>query len=367
MKQHSIRTLILSLLTSLFLISFTPSSAESLIAVAEVEDKSFAQREVFDSVIEAIHHSTVSSRIAAEVIELNFDVNDMVPKDAVIMKFRDEEFQARVAQIEASLLADKAQSSEAVARQKEAKSESKRVNNLFERKLLSQSALDKANADLSAANARVQALQAQTKSRQAQLQEAKVQLSYTTIIAPYSGVVTERFIELGEMASPGQNLMTGVSLEALRAVVNVPQYLLSAIQSATKPTLKLTDGRDIEGTKVTVIPQANISSHSFQIRIDLPKNINNVYPGMFGKVQFDVGQEQIRVVPQSAIVQRSEVSGVYVRTQNKSFTLRQVRLGRVLADEKREVLSGLSTGEYVALDPLAAARSLKLNSVRSQL
>jgi len=367
MKRHAIQTVILSLFTSLLLISSSASIAGTQLAVIAVEDKSFPQIEVFDAVIEAIHHSTVSSRIAAEVVELNYDVNDIVAKDSVIMRFRDEEFQARVAQIQANLLADKAQSREAVARQKEATSESKRVKNLFKRKLVSQAALDKSNANLSAANAKVQVIQAQIKSRQAELNEAKVQLSYTTIIAPYSGVVTERLIEIGEMASPGQHLMTGISLEYLRVVVNVPQYLLTTIKSAEKPLLKLTDGREILGTKVTVIPQADIKSHSFKIRIDLPENIENVYPGMFGKMQFNVGDEQIRVVPQSAIVQRSEVSGVYVEDERLGFIFRQVRLGRTLADGYREVLAGVSVGEKVALDPLEAARKLKLNSSRSQL
>jgi multidrug resistance efflux pump len=79
----------------------------------------------------AIHQSTVSSRISAEVIELNYDVSDAVPKGAVIMKFRDEEFQARVAQLQAGLLADKAQSREAVARQTEVSADAERVKNLF--------------------------------------------------------------------------------------------------------------------------------------------------------------------------------------------------------------------------------------------
>jgi len=366
MKRHTIRTLFLGLLASLLLTNFTVSLADTHVAVTTVEDKSFPQVEIFDAVIEAIHHSTISSRISAEVIELNFDVNDVVPKDSIIMKFRDEEFQARVAQIQASLMADRAQSREAIARQKEAEAESKRVNNLFKRKLLSQSALDKANADLSATSARVQAIQAQTKSRQAQLDEALVKLSYTTIIAPYSGVVTERLIELGEMVSPGQHLMTGISLNSLRAVVKVPQYLLASIQSAKAPVLTLIDGREIAGGKVVIVPQADVRSHSFKVRVDLPEGIENVYPGLFGKLQFVVGEELIRVVPQVAIVQRSEVSGIYVKTEN-TLTFRQVRLGRILTDGQREVLAGLSVGEQVALDPMQAARMLKLNSSRSSL
>jgi len=194
-----------------------------------------------------------------------------------------------------------------------------------------------------------------------------VQLSYTQIIAPYSGVVTDRLIELGEMVSPGQHLITGVSLEQLRVVVKVPQYLLTAIQSATSPELNLFDGRKIKGGGMTVIPYADRDSHSFKVRIDLPPAVENIYPGTFGKLRFITGEEQVRVVPQSAIVQRSEVTGVYVLSAAQSLIFRQVRLGRLLDGQQREILAGLSVGENIASDPLAAAKLLKLNSSRSQL
>lgn len=367
MKYCYVRSITMICISSLFLACYTSSivKAEPHLELMAVVDKTFPKREVFDAVIEAVHRSTVSSRIAAVVTELNYDVNDVVPKDAIIMKFKDEEFQARVAQLRANLLADKAQSREAFARQKEAASEAGRVNNLYKRKLLAQAGLDKANADLSAANARLEAVKAQLKAREAQLDEAQIQLSYTQIIAPYSGVVTERLIELGEMASPGQHLMTGISLEQLRATIKVPQYLLTVIKSADKPVLLLMDGRQIKGEKITIIPYADMNSHSFLLRVDLPTGLEHIYPGMFGKIQFVVGNEQVRVIPQQAIVQRSEVAGVYVQTNEQQVIFRQIRLGRKMTDGQQEVLAGLAVGEQVALAPLQAVRLLKLNNSSS--
>jgi len=367
MKRHTIQTYITNLLTAFFLISAPLSFANSATDTIKVADKVFPQHEVFDAVIEAIHHSTVSSRISSEVVEVNYDVNDIVPKGAVIIKFRDEEYQARVAQMQASLLADDAQIKETLARQKEASSENKRIKNLHKRKLTSQAALDSANANLSAANAKVLAIKAQRKAHKAQLSEAIVQLSYTEIVAPYTGVVTERFIELGEMASPGQALITGVSLEQLRAIVKVPQYLLATIQSSNSPVLNLPDGRKISGTKVTIVPQANIYNHSFKVRVDLPVGTENLYPGLFTKLHFTTGEEHIRAIPQSAIVQRSEVSGIYIQSKEKVISFRQIRLGRHLSNDQREVLAGLSVGEHVLLNPLKAAQQLKLNNSGTQL
>ncbi|MDQ7072407.1 MAG: efflux RND transporter periplasmic adaptor subunit [Gammaproteobacteria bacterium] len=364
MKYQSLWLVLLGLF---FTVHIGIASADGQLDSITASKKTFPQYQVFDAVVEAVNHSTVSSRISAQVIEINYDVNDVVPKGAVIMKFQDAEFQARVAQIEANILADKAQSREAIARQKEANAEAKRVKSLFARKLISQAALDTANANLSAANARVQAIQAQYKSRQAQLTEAKVQLSYTQIIAPYSGVVTDRLIELGEMVSPGQHLMTGLSLEKLRVVANIPQYLLPEIQASTNPIFALTDGREIKGIKQTIIPQADVATHSFKVRIDLPTPVENLYPGMFGKLHFSVGNETILVIPQSSIVQRSEVAGVYVISDQHNITFRQLRLGRLFEGSQQEILAGLSEGEVVAADPLQAARLLKLEYSRSQL
>ena len=348
-----------SLILSLLVASAVNAQAETLKTIT-VADKSVAKSHQFDATIQAINASTVSSRIAAEVTEINYDVDDIVPKGAVIMRFRDEEFRARVAQAEAGLLTDKAQYQEALARQREARADAKRMQDLFKRKQVTQSTLDKAVANQGAADARVQATKAQIEARQAQLDEAKVQLSYTVIKAPYTGIVTQRRIEIGEMASPGQYLMSGVSLKQLRAVVMVPQYLRDSIKDASSVVVDLEDGRQLKGQKVTISPEADANSHTFRVRVNLPEDVKQLYPGSYAKVQFTGGTETVRLIPQTAIVHRSEVNGVYVVEPN-AIVFRQVRLGRHFANGEREVLAGLEIGDKVAVDPLAAVRELKLS------
>jgi hypothetical protein len=125
------------------------------------------------------------------------------------------------------------------------------------------------------------------------------------------------------------------------------------------------DGRQIIGESITIIPRADINSHSFLVRVDLPAGLSDIYPGMFSKIQFVVGDEQVRVIPQVAIVHRSEVAAVYVQTNDNKLIFRQVRLGRKMTDGQREVLAGLEVGEKVALDPLLAVRLMKQNSSSS--
>lgn len=313
--------------------------------VSTVEDKTIPREWHFPAVIEAIDNATVASRIAAQVLEVNVDVDDRVKADTLIIRFRDEEFQARLKQAEAGLAADEANRREAIARQQEAAAEAGRMETLFERKQVTRAALDKARADNDAAKARLEAVNAQLKSRQAQIEEARVLLSYTEIRAPYDGVVTERLIEPGEMASPGQLLMSGVSLNRLRAVAHIPQSALASVKQAQQPSIEF-DSTSVGLAKLTVVPRADSYSHTVKIRADLPANTANLFPGMWVKLAWQSGVETLRTIPLTALTRRGELSGVYV-INGSTPQFRQIRAGRILPQQQLEVLAGLEQGETV--------------------
>jgi hypothetical protein len=113
------------------------------------------------------------------------------------------------------------------------------------------------------------------------------------------------------------------------------------------------DGRRIESAGITIFPAAQPGTNTFRARIDLPKGVRGLAPGMFAKVGLVVGEAERMLVPRSAVVQRSEMRGVYVVAPDGRVSLRQVRLGHARGDEV-EVLAGLAAGERVALDPVAA-------------
>jgi len=335
----------------------TPLSLADNLPTAEVELKTLPEQHHFDGVVEAVNQATVSSRIAAEVIELNVDVNDRVAKDEVILRFRDDEIKTRLMGAEANLLAEKAQYQEALARQKEALSEAGRITDLFARKQVTRAALDKAQADKAAASARVNVLEAQIKAREAEVAEAQVALSYTVVRAPYAGVVTQRLIELGEMASPGQLLMSGVSLELLRVVIQIPQRLLDDLLPARINSISTVDGATLTAGEATLVPQADKSSHAFDLRISLLEHRVNLYPGSSVKVTLEGPDEILLLIPANAVVQRGETSGVYL-LKDSVIQFRQVRTGRSLGAE-REILAGLAAGEVVVTDPVLAVQALK--------
>jgi multidrug efflux pump subunit AcrA (membrane-fusion protein) len=89
------------------------------------------------------------------------------------------------------------------------------------------------------------------------------------------------------------------------------------------------------------------------VRLELPQQDTGLFPGVTIKVAFEIGEAERLLIPVSALVQRSEVSGVYV-VSGEAVSLRQLRLGHRYGD-KIEVLAGLAPGEKIASDPIAAA------------
>lgn len=309
-----------------------------------VEKELQPRERVFDGVIEAVNKSTVSAQTSGRVAEINFDVDDIVPKGAVILRIRDTEQRSRSQQAEAGL-------SEAQARFKEAEAEYGRIKGIYEQRLIAKADLDRAEAAFNAAKARLE----QARGRVAETQE---QRGYTVIRAPYSGVVTKRFVQMGESVSPGQPLMEGMSLEQLRVVVSVPQSFVKGMRAHGKAAVELPDGQRVEAASMRIFPYADESSHAVTVRVNLPEADYGVYPGMFVKAAFVTGERETLQVPQAAVAHRSELNALYVVNPDGRISFRQVRLGRISGD-KVEVLAGLDSGEKVALDPIAAGIALK--------
>ncbi|MCG6968339.1 MAG: efflux RND transporter periplasmic adaptor subunit [Gammaproteobacteria bacterium] len=319
-------------------------------AIHTAEKKSLTKEVQLDAVIEAVNRSTVSAETSGRVMEVKFDIGDFVQAGSVLVRVTKAEQQSQFA-------ATEAQRNEAQARLQEAQDEYERVKGVFERNLVAQSALDKARADLKAAEQRFQAAAARVK-------QAEEQLRYTVVKAPYTGVVVDRHVDLGEMVAPGKPVMTGLSLNKLRAVAQVPQSLMGDLRASKAVRVIFSQYQDgqlmhttVQSVRLQVAPQADARSHTFLVRAYLPENTKNLYPGMASKMAIATGEKQTLLVPEQAVVHRSELTAVYV-IKDKHVHLRQVRIGRRQGDQL-EILAGLEAGEQVALDPIEAGIYLK--------
>jgi len=314
----------------------------------QVQRQSVALPIQIDARIEAINRATVSAQTSGRIVKINFDVNDYVEKGSVLMRIANKQQRARVAAAEAQEL-------EAQASFNVASREYDRIKDIYGRKLVSKSDLDRAEATVKSAKERLSAATAR-------LHDVSAALKYSVVLAPYSGVVVERHVELGELAKEGQPLMTGLSLSNLRVSANVSQHhanLLRQLKALTVVSDDQSPALRIQSENLRVSPQADFSQHSFIIRADLPKDIKNLFPGMFVKIEFDGPSKERLLIPQSAVANRSELRAVYLMNDDNKVQLRQVRLGEIWPDGRVEVLAGLQAGDKIALDPNKALLQYK--------
>lgn len=287
-----------------------------------------------DSVVEAVQQAVVGAQVPGRVLEVRADAGQRVSKGEVLMRIDAREAGEAARAAEAQYL--------------NAKANFERTKALVTQKFLSQAALDKARADLDAAAA----------ARAA----AGASQSHATIVAPMAGIVARRHAEMGDLATPGKPLFTIYQPGTLRVTASVPQYRLPAMRGAKAARVEFPElGKWVDASTVQLLPTADASTHVSQVRAVLP-DVAEATPGMFARVHFVVGRAEKLTVPASAVLRRGEVAAVYVQGADKRASLRQLRLGEPVGQGEIEVLSGLTAGEQVIVDPVRAGIALKQNS-----
>ena len=322
------------------------TAATGALATAPVRVAGEQATNSFDAVVEAVRQTVVAAQVAGAVTALEVKVGDTVKAGQVLARI-----DARAAEQTAS--ASDAQLRSAQALLDVASKDFERQKQLYDKQYISQAALERAESQFKATQAQAAALQAQAGA-------ARTQSGFHVVRSPYAGVVAEVPVAQGDMAMPGRALLTLYEPGALRITAAVPQGALAVPPKGVRvefPGLPEPQ-RWLETTSVQVLPTVDAQTHTAQLRIPLPADVTGVAPGMFARVWLPATGQSAQgrlFVPASAVVRRAEVSGVYVVDAKGAPLLRLVRLGRPTGDMV-EVLSGVSAGERVALDPQAAAR-----------
>lgn len=305
--------------------------------------KASSQSIQLDGVVEAVRKSTVAAQTAGTITAIYYDVDDTVKPGSVILEISDTEQQARLEQSQAAARA-------ALANLRDAEQGFTRIDEIYRKELASKSQYDQAKNQLDGAKA--------TYSRaQGALKEAQKQMSYTKVIAPYGGVVTERFVEIGEVVAPGSPLMSGIDLDQMRVNINLPQSYANVVRQHQLAEVALPSGKVVPAKELTIFPFADANTHNFKVRVHLPERQAGLYPGMMVKVSLPIKTGEALTIPASALITRSELRAVYVLDGQDVPRLRQVRTGYEKSGEI-EILSGLQAGDKVALDPNEALKQI---------
>lgn len=228
----------------------------------------------------------------------------------------------------------------------------RRMQDLFQKKSVSNQEFDEAAARRKAAQAAYEMAvakrrQLDAKIRQAEqaLEAARVMRSYAEIRAPFDGRVTAKRVEPGDLAMPGTPMITLEREGAWRLEAAVAESQIAQIRPGHKVTVVLEAlDRTVESRVAEVVPAVDPAARSYTVKMDLPA-VPGLHSGMFGRARFPLGTRKVPAVPEGAIQERGQLQSVLVAEGGVART-RMITAGAA-AEGLREVLSGLNPGEQV--------------------
>jgi RND family efflux transporter MFP subunit len=309
--------------------------------------------------------AVVSSKVMAYVRQVGVQVGDRVQEGQLLITLDAQDLDAKVrgaeaAEAEVMSAIPEADSGVAAAKANLdlARSTFKRMEELASKKSISNQEFDEASARLKSAQAAYDmatAKRTQLDSRRASVQQeirgASIMRDYTQISAPFSGVVTAKSVETGNLATPGVPLLTVEREGAYRLEASVDESRLPFVKAgeAVEVSLESLDRR-FTARVSEIVPAVDPASRSYTVKIDLPSS-PNLRSGMFGRAAFTLGTRRLATIPIQAIAERGQLQSVFAIEDGCART-RLVTTGeRRQADV--EVLSGLSEGERL-VNPVPA-------------
>mgnify|MGYP005995907577 CR=1 FL=1 len=284
--------------------------------------------------IQAANSADLSTRMMGYVNKVHVNVGDKVKKGQLLVSINNTDLQAKKGQVNAGI-------TEAKTAFNNASKNYNRFKNLYESKSISQKEMDDMTANYEMAKARLE-------SANQMKNEINAQFAYSNITAPFSGIVTSKNVENGNMANPGTPLISIETPGNFEVMTMVPETEISQIKNGTTvDVLVKSINKNIKGKVVEVSSSAKNTGGQYLVKINLDKTDANILSGMFTTVQFPVERKttsEMVLISTEALVKNGQLSGVYTVSESNKALLRWLRLGRTYGNEV-EVLSGLSSNE----------------------
>ncbi len=324
--------------------------------------------------VTARRQATVSAKITGKVRDVRIEEGQRVTEGEVLATLDDAEARAEVALRRAQVGAATAGLAEIETALGNAEREFERQRELAERQLTSVTALDAARTAAEGLRARLAGQQSEVKVAEEALQAARVQLDNTIVRAPFTGVVTVKAAQPGEMISPisagGGSIRTGigtiVDMDSLEIQVDVSEAYINRVQAGQPVQAVLNAYPDwrIPAEVIAIVPTADRSKATVKVRIALKTKDARIVPEMGVRVAFLEGLQAAGgdrpaaprgvLVPPEAIRQDAGADVVFVARDGRAER-RPVTLGAAMGGS-RLVVAGVAAGEPVIVDAPASLK-----------
>jgi RND family efflux transporter MFP subunit len=317
--------------------------------------------------VTARRQATVSAQITGTMTEVLIEEGDHVKSGQVLARLEDTAQRAALAQAQAQLHSAQALLVQYQAQLAQDQRDVKRNEDLVERKLVSQQAVEQARTLVDTRSAQVEGQRKQIDLAQANVRSAQVQLDYCTIHAPFTGVVIAKAAQVGEIVSPfsagGGFTRTGigtlVDMDSLEIEVDVNEAYINRVQphQPVDSVLNAYPDWKIPSHVIAIIPTADRSKATVKVRIGLDSKDDRIVPDMGVRVSFLEEKKPVQadarpprgVLVPAAALRREGAEDVLFVLKNGRAQRRVVTLGGG-GGGSRQVESGVSPGEAVIID-----------------
>ena len=308
------------------------------VEVAEVTTQDWSDGVQITAGVQPLYRAMPSTVLMGRVDSIERKEGEAVRKGEVLARVDSRDVSARVAQAEAAVAA-------ARAMEHNARLMLERMERLHARQAATQKDLDDATAGYEAALANLRAAEEGVKA-------AEVYLTYSEIKAPFDGVVAERMVEVGDMAAPGRPLFVIEDTSKVKIEGQVPESVASELVVGDRVVVQIGDRWD-QAELSELLPTADPRSRTFTVRALLDNPERQLRSGMFARLTLGGEPRAVVTAPETAIVRRGPLTGLFIVDDDSTARLRWVTLGRV-QDDHVEILTGLQVGERVVLSPPSA-------------
>lgn len=268
--------------------------------------------------IEAFAEAMVVAKVGGEVKQIFVEEGDDVPSGAVLARLDGDRLRFELNQVEANL--------------RKLERDFQRNLDLREKSLISAGDFEKIQYELEALKASYNL--------------AKLELNYTEIRAPIKGVVSERFIKVGNVIDVNAATFMVTSLEPLVSYLHAPEREYGRIRTGQTATLQIDALQSAEfvATVARVSPVIDSETGTFKITIEVSDDSRRLKPGMFGRISivYDSRADALQI-PRGAIIEENGESSVFVIDGDQAQR-RGIRTGYI-DGPNIEVLDGLDEGE----------------------
>ena len=321
----------------------------------------------------ARRRATVSSKVTGKVLDVFVEEGKAIRKGQVLARLDDSQIRASLAVAQAQLIASQRGAAEDEARLKQAELNLDRRARLIKEGVVGKAEVDDAQGDVDSLKARIAVARQQVQVAEAQVAARQTDLTDMVVRAPFDGIAISKDAQPGEMISPvsagGGFTRTGictiVDMSSLEVEVDVSETYINRVHGGQKIEAVLDAYPDwkIAAHVITTIPSADRQKATVKVRIGFDQLDPRILPDMGVKVSFLREAEPASagasaaprtVVPKAAIRKVDGRTVVFVVKEDR-VERRAISAGNENGDQV-EVLSGVSAGERVVLEPPAAMK-----------